>query len=413
MSLVGHFRVTRSQAAADPTLGLKKDLTPNVSKKRKQLDIDTKVPTISISKSTPLRASDVSKAMSNHSHTNNTPSKVKKAKKTPGQNTMKTPLQRKKFGFSTSGSLTPLGKVVLTTPERVAKEQRMFTEHDVSRVYKIIRKHTGTLGGNAAGGAIYGEITQKSFQRVVDYLKAECEFTSESTFMDIGSGLGKPNFHTAVDPGVKLSFGLELEMLRWQLSIHNLKHVISGHPKFSSGEHRVMFLAGDITDAQTFDPFTHVYSFDVGFPPQVMDHMASSFNASHRQTKYFISFHHPRRILDEYGFEVELLTKIATSMSGSSEGHTCYVYQRKNSETTLKKKDTTANPDPLFQSGIELLEGGVDRVKTWMAELEGENENSSQVQRRQRQVRARKQPLREVSQMSLQPFVRTIAKLNK
>lgn len=76
-------------------------------------------------------------------------------------------------------------------------------------MYKLIRKQTGQLGGNAAGGAIYGEITQKSFQRVIDYLKEHCNFTSESTFIDIGSGLGKPNFHTSIDPGVKVSNGVD------------------------------------------------------------------------------------------------------------------------------------------------------------------------------------------------------------
>ena len=36
----------------------------------------------------------------------------------------------------------------------------------VSKVYKIVRKTTGTLGGNGYDGAIYGELTEHSMQRV-------------------------------------------------------------------------------------------------------------------------------------------------------------------------------------------------------------------------------------------------------
>ena len=54
----------------------------------------------------------------------------------------------------------------------------------------------------------------KSGNKVVDYLKEEFDFGPNSTFIDIGAGLGKPNLHVAVDPGVSLSYGVELEHLR-------------------------------------------------------------------------------------------------------------------------------------------------------------------------------------------------------
>lgn len=46
-------------------------------------------------------------------------------------------------------------------------------------------------------------------------------FDKNSSFIDVGAGLGKPNFHVAQDPGVEISYGLELEVVRWELSIAN------------------------------------------------------------------------------------------------------------------------------------------------------------------------------------------------
>ena len=98
------------------------------------------------------------------------------------------------------------------------------TQAKLNNVYKLVRRRTGTLGGGGAGGAIYGEVTQKSFARIVDFLKSECELDTSSTFIDIGAGLGKPNLHVALDPGVKASVGVELGGERWWQSQDILWH---------------------------------------------------------------------------------------------------------------------------------------------------------------------------------------------
>ena len=89
----------------------------------------------------------------------------------------------------------------------------------VDMVYKLINKMTGSLGGNGYNGAIYGELTMHSMQKVVDILVQKCEFTHHSRFIDVGSGLGKPNFHVAQYPAVRLSIGVELEEIRWQVCV--------------------------------------------------------------------------------------------------------------------------------------------------------------------------------------------------
>ncbi len=87
-------------------------------------------------------------------------------------------------------------------------------------IYKIIQGATGALGGNGSTGAIYGELTIGSMQRVLNFLIEECELDKSSRFIDVGAGLGKPNFHAAQNPNVRLSVGIELEDIRYQVQMN-------------------------------------------------------------------------------------------------------------------------------------------------------------------------------------------------
>lgn len=94
----------------------------------------------------------------------------------------------------------------------------------VELAYKIVKKTTGALGGNGATGAIYGELTTRALQRVYNIMVEKCNMTSASRMIDVGAGLGKPNFHAAQDPAVRLSVGAELEDIRW--NVRCLYHVL-------------------------------------------------------------------------------------------------------------------------------------------------------------------------------------------
>ena len=126
----------------------------------------------------------------------------------------------------------------------------------LGEVYSMVNRNTGQLGGNAAGGAIYGEITLKSFQKVVDALKQYAGFSAKSSFVDIGSGLGKPNFHVAVDPGVSLSYGFELIGERWLLSLANIRAIVKAGAWHVGG--RTFFANTDVLDLTTLEPFSHI-----------------------------------------------------------------------------------------------------------------------------------------------------------
>lgn len=103
------------------------------------------------------------------------------------------------------------------SPSSNFHKSTLLVNKNVEKVYKIVRQVTGTLGGNGYNGAIYGELTMRSMQRVLNILVEKCDLNSTSRFIDVGAGLGKPNFHVAQDPEVRLSLGVELEEIRWQV----------------------------------------------------------------------------------------------------------------------------------------------------------------------------------------------------
>jgi len=236
------------------------------------------------------------------------------------------------------------------------------------RVYTLVNKMTGSIGGNGHGGAIYGELTVGSMQKMIDLMKIHTNFGKDSRFIDVGSGLGKPNLHVTQDPGVEFSYGIEMEHVRWMLGMSNLKTVLEEAHNQGKGSktllpeekihHGCIFAHGDITDAKYFDPFTHVYMFDIGFPPKLFKQLAEMFNRS--QSEYLICYHGPKSMIEKYGFDVVLIVQTPTSMHGSSECHMGYIYRRSN--TTTKPLSAKELPivngvpcDPLFQSAWEFV----------------------------------------------------------
>jgi hypothetical protein len=205
------------------------------------------------------------------------------------------------------------------TPKKILAQTREQQDvpNQVKQVYKVIHKATGVLGGNGYNGAIYGELTVGSMQKVIDFLVSECELSQASRFIDVGSGLGKPNFHALQSPEVSLSLGVELEEIRWILAMHNLNFYFNALSKDTAliPNHNINFICADIDAAHSLDPFTHVYMYDLGFPPDLQKSIANKFNQS-VYPRYLISYRPPRRVIDEYGYEVEFIHQMNTKMYG-------------------------------------------------------------------------------------------------
>jgi hypothetical protein len=108
-------------------------------------------------------------------------------------------------------------------------------------------------------------------QKMTNLMIEHTGLGQESRFIDVGCGLGKPNLHVAQMPGVEFSYGIELCSTRWMLGIANL-HQILQRAKMDAIEgrstdligHGCVLEHGDIREANFFDPFTHVYMFDIG-----------------------------------------------------------------------------------------------------------------------------------------------------
>lgn len=241
---------------------------------------------------------------------------------------------------------------------------------NVQRVYHIVHKHTGSIGGNGHGGAIYGELTTGSMQKMTNFMMEHTGLSKDSRFIDVGCGLGKPNLHVAQYPGVDFSYGIEMEQVRWMLGMANLNQVLDAAKRDEwEGKdveigHGCHFAHGDITEANFFDPFSHVYMFDIGFPPFLFHQLADMFNRS--QSEYLICYHCPRLMIDNYGFNIELIVQTPTSMHGSAEGHTGYIYRRsKNAKKPSKAKACKTKKfgvpcDPLFAKAWEMCRADLD-----------------------------------------------------
>jgi hypothetical protein len=90
---------------------------------------------------------------------------------------------------------------------------------------------------------------------------------------------------------------------------------VDNAPKEMSVNGNVYFINSDIDAAVTLDPFTHIYMFDVGFPPALQKSIARKFNRS-LYAEYLISYRAPYLVVNQYGYDVEFMEQFSTSMHG-------------------------------------------------------------------------------------------------
>jgi hypothetical protein len=69
-------------------------------------------------------------------------------------------------------------------------------------------------------------------------------------------------------------------------------------------------------------------------------HLALMWNCS--TSPYLICYHGPRAIIKLFDFHVELIAQLATSMHGSKEHHTGYIYKRSTATTSSSTPTTVA-----------------------------------------------------------------------
>eukprot|EP01138_Halocafeteria_seosinensis_P009618 gb/GECG01009828.1/.p1 GENE.gb/GECG01009828.1/~~gb/GECG01009828.1/.p1 ORF type:complete len:351 (+),score=41.26 gb/GECG01009828.1/:1-1053(+) len=200
---------------------------------------------------------------------------------------------------------------------------------NVAQAYRAIHAATGSVGGNGTFGPIYGEITIGSMHKVLTALNEQGRLGETTMFLDIGSGLGKPSIHAAAAYPIKCSIGVEVEKLRYYLSLVNLQRVLDAGITLGRNKRtcNVAFLNADILNLSSLQPMTHIFLFDVGMPSKVLYHLGELFNKSD-SARFLICFKKPA-LVEEYGFHVRLVDKISVAMTCSAEVHTCFVYYKR------------------------------------------------------------------------------------
>jgi hypothetical protein len=208
---------------------------------------------------------------------------------------------------------------------------------------------------------IYGEINETGVAKILAWWRDNAGLGADSVFMEAGSGRGKPCFLAKLQFDVGTVVGVEVvperrfiaEYLRRVLlrsgisSMDEMSFLVSdlcvgaaspvGSAIAAAGEHD-----DDIEmDRTPWSALTHWYTFDTGFPPDVMEAVGKLINSLvHRggELEHFACFHSPER-LGEHGFDMKALRlahKTIVNMEGSAQGHTCYVYST-NPELALEK----------------------------------------------------------------------------
>ncbi|GMH92696.1 hypothetical protein TrST_g1794 [Triparma strigata] len=325
-------------------------------------------------------------------------SKAKTPIVTPTKNQRKKPSTPKnvKKKLDVSALITPAEDEGYTKEEKeefIAGLKNLKPLPSTVKSYGIVNKLTGKIGGNAEGGEIYGEQTIGSMQKVVEVMKKFQNLNSSSRFIDVGAGLGKPNIHVACDPQVSFSYGIEINVSRWHLSLSHLIPILrSTLTDVDMPPQKLTLEQGDIFSANTFDPFTHVYMFDIGMPDVIFDHMSKMFNEA--ESEYLVSYQPPRRIVGKHGFKVELICQMGVKMHGSAEGHTGYFYKRLggvvkkgNVKRSLNVAPTsTSLPsdipcDPLFAPAWSSVLSGTETVLEWAEEEQRKFHESGRSQR--------------------------------
>ena len=95
------------------------------------------------------------------------------------------------------------------------------------------------------------------------------------------------------------------------LSLHNLRNVLQYRIKQmesnDANEEKLLgfhcfFFHADIYEATTLDPFMHVYMYDIGFPPKLIDYLSDIFNWS--SSAYLICYHPPNLMIDQSEFNI-------------------------------------------------------------------------------------------------------------
>ena len=115
------------------------------------------------------------------------------------------------------------------------------------------------------------------------------------------------------------------------------------------------------------------------FPEALFFGLAKMFNKS--KSSYLVSYQKPKLVIDKYKFHVREIGSVQSSMHGSREGHTAYLYERQRQEPNKRSNrfsqfEDMIECDDRFKAAFELcqsesLQGAYERTVVELEKWQG------------------------------------------
>lgn len=164
------------------------------------------------------------------------------------------------------------------------RTKELSVRQKMNRIYKDIcgyeiDKKDEKLIRSSKGSPVYGEITQKSLEKLFDYLK----INKEDILYDLGSGVGKVVLLAAINTPVKKAIGVEISKERFLKAKEALKNAQSF---FLDIDKRASFINESLLDVN-LKKASIIYTCSTAF----------SFSFMKELTKYLGQFKHHFRLV--------------------------------------------------------------------------------------------------------------------
>ena len=166
---------------------------------------------------------------------------------------------------------------------------------------------------------------------ILHYLVTHCQLNATSTFVDVGSGIGKPVLHSALYTQPQYAIGIEIAQSQWMLAVSTV--LAQRHHLQNTTPPPISYIHADINAIHSLNPCTHLYMFDVGFPDDLYQHIAVVIR--HTPTIRHLVCYRPVHLI-RAGLRMGItlaITPIAcviTHMHGSDRQHRAYIYNCNN-----------------------------------------------------------------------------------
>ncbi|GAX78395.1 hypothetical protein CEUSTIGMA_g5837.t1 [Chlamydomonas eustigma] len=252
---------------------------------------------------------------------------------------------------------------MISSEESAAMEPSLQKRSDpLQKLYSVMQSHENKLGGGEGIEGIYGSITRKGMQKIFDKLHHNCGFDQNSVLVDVGAGLGRPMLHAMFSPGVKGSFGIELDHVKVQKAKAFMKNTLHDMKLRGSSLKDTSWIPNmhccGVEKLDTLEPATHAYSFWEGIPTDGRIAFGKLFNHSRSLravavVQRAIRGQEPAALMEELGFgPLLLITSFSVNMSGSGASFQAYVFSKvkpASAKFLAQARGTTPSVSPLHQ----------------------------------------------------------------